>query len=208
VAGKTPTGDQIVSAVRQFIGDRYVYGAAGPDTFDCSGLVQYTLGSKLGVHGVPRTSESQWAWSGLQTVAPKDLQPGDLIFSDWPGDGASPGHVAFYAGGGKLIEAPRTGVPVHEIPLDAGYRSHVKGYKRLSGTPATGDTSSIDQAPDDKSALAAGLGGIGSELATASRFVADLLLPSTWIRVFAFVIGGGAVGAGLWMLLQEAGSRD
>lgn len=201
----TPTPAELVAAVRRHLGQKYVYGAEGPNTFDCSGLMQYAFHQE-GV-SIPRTAESQWAWSGFKTVGYGDLQPGDLIFSDWPGDGSSPGHVAMYSGGGKLIEAPRTGVPIHEIALDAGYQKHVKGYKRLSGTAATGDTKAISDATDEKAALAGGIAGIGSELANASDFVAKLLMPGTWIRISAFVIGGGAVGAGIWMLLQEAGGE-
>jgi len=199
-----PTGEEIIAAARGHLGAPYVYGAAGPSSFDCSGLVQYVLDDELHVKGVPRTSESQWAWSDLKTVTRGDLQPGDLIFSDWPGDGASPGHVAFYSGGGKLIEAPRTGVPVHEIPLDAAYESHVKGYRRLAGVGSTGDTSGGTSSTTG--ALLGGLAGIGQEFANASKFVGLLLMPATWLRVAAFLVGGGAVGAGLWMLLQEAGS--
>lgn len=200
-----PTPDELVAAVRRHLGQQYVYGAEGPNTFDCSGLMQYAFGQE-GIK-IPRTAESQWAWKGFQPVGYGELQPGDLIFSDWPGDGSSPGHVAMYSGNGKLIEAPRTGVPIHEIALDSGYRKHVKGYRRLSGTAATGDTKPISDAKDTKAAVAGGLAGIGSELAAASDFVAALLMPATWIRISAFVIGGGAVGAGIWMLLQEAGGE-
>ncbi len=193
------TGDQIVAAVRAHLGAPYVYGATGPNAFDCSGLVQYAL-EQLGVKGVPRTSEEQYAWSALTPVQYGQLQPGDLIFSDW-GHDAPPGHVAVYAGGGQLIEAPRTGVPVHQIPLDASYRSHVTGYRRLTGVPSTGDSS------DDSSGIAGGISGIAQDLATASTFVGDLLMPATWLRITAFVIGAGALGAGIWFLIQEAGSR-
>lgn len=199
-----PSPADLVAAVRRHLGAPYVYGAEGPNSFDCSGLMQYAFHQK-GVD-IPRTSESQWHWSGFQTISEKDLQPGDLIFSDWPGDGTSPGHVAMYSGNGKLIEAPRTGVPVHEISLSSSYRAHVKGYKRLSKIAAVGDTSAVDTAKDEKTAIAGGIAGIGAELANASKFVSALLMPATWIRVAAFVIGGGAVGAGLWMLLQEAGA--
>lgn len=204
-----PSPADLVGAVRRHLGAPYVYGAEGPNSFDCSGLMQYAFHQE-GVN-IPRTAESQWAWTGFSTVQEKDLQPGDLIFSDWPGDGSSPGHVAMYSGNGKLIEAPRTGVPVHEIAFSPSYRAHVKGYKRLDKIAAVADTGTGDAgAPaggtDMKAALAGGLSGIGSELANASKFVGALLMPATWIRVAAFVIGGGAVGAGLWMLLQEAGA--
>lgn len=195
----TPNGEQIVQAVKQHLGQPYVYGADGPNSFDCSGLVQYAL-EHLGVPGVPRTSESQWAWSKLKPVSYSDLRPGDLIFSNWSGDGTPPGHVAVYAGGGKLIEAPRTGVPVHEIALDSSYRSHVQGYKRLSGsTPGAAGAG-------DSSGVAAGISGVASDLANASTFVQELMMPGTWLRVVAFVLGAGALGAGAWLMISEAGA--
>jgi peptidoglycan DL-endopeptidase CwlO len=55
------TGAQIIAEAKKFLGDPYVYGAAGPASFDCSGLVKYTL-EQLGLKGVPRTSEAQWGW--------------------------------------------------------------------------------------------------------------------------------------------------
>ena len=78
--------------MRRHLGAPYVYGAEGPNSFDCSGLRQYGFHQE-GVD-IPRTSESQWNWSGFKPISYGDLQPGDLIFSDWPGDGTSPGHVA------------------------------------------------------------------------------------------------------------------
>lgn len=197
-----PTGEQIVQAVKAHLGQPYVYGAEGPSAFDCSGLVQYAL-EHLGVKSVPRTSEDQWGWSKLSSVKYANLQPGDLIFSNWPGDGAPPGHVAVYAGNGKLIEAPRPGVPIHQIPLDADYRSHVMGYKRLTGAKA-----GAAPAGDDSSGVAAGIASVGAELANASTFVQRLLMPETWLRLVAFVLGAGALGAGAWLMISEAGARD
>jgi cell wall-associated NlpC family hydrolase len=72
------------------LGDPYVYGATGPAAFDCSGLVQWAA-QKAGFKGVPRTSEAQWNW--VQKISQAQLQPGDLVFSQWPGDNASPGPV-------------------------------------------------------------------------------------------------------------------
>src|SRR5580692_253289 len=86
----TISGAEIVTEVEKFVGDSYVYGAAGPSTFDCSGLVQYVL-TTLGVQNVPRTSEDQYAW--VDKVSQQQLQPGDLVFAQFPGDNASPGHV-------------------------------------------------------------------------------------------------------------------
>jgi hypothetical protein len=123
-------GNAFVAEVRKFLGDWYSYGSAGPTTFDCSGLVQYGL-QQVGVKNVPRTSEAQWAWT--QHIGYSQLQPGDLVFSQWPGDDASPGHVAIYIGGGQMIEAPHTGAQVHTVALDSGYQKYVVGYGRVPG---------------------------------------------------------------------------
>lgn len=135
------TGDAFVAEASKFIGDPYVLGAAGPTHFDCSGLVQYAL-EQLGMKNVPRTSELQYGWS--DPIKEKDLRPGDLVFSQWPGDGLSPGHVAIYAGGGQLVEAPKPGESVHKIPLNSFYKKYVTAYGRIPGASvaATDTTSS------------------------------------------------------------------
>lgn len=126
------SGTAIVGEVKKFLGDPYIYGAEGPNTFDCSGLVQYTL-QQLGVKNVPRVSSEQWKW--VTPISYSQLQPGDLVFSQWPGDGdPRPGHVAVYVGDGQIVEAPRPGLDVHQVPLDAGYRSYVTGYGRVPGS--------------------------------------------------------------------------
>jgi hypothetical protein len=156
------SGDDLVAQVRQYLGDPYVYGGAGPTSFDCSGLVQYAL-LQLGVQDVPRTSEDQWSWTDKISAA--DLRPGDLVFSQWPGDDAPPGHVAIYAGDNQIIEAPRPGESVHTIPLSSGYLQYVTGYGRVPGiapSSTTGGgtvpTGQVSQA-DLTSALGGWLGG-------------------------------------------------
>lgn len=90
------------------LGKPYVWGGAGPNVFDCSGLT-----SQAWLHAgvpIPRTSEEQWA---QLTKVPLDaLRPGDLIiyFS-----GAS--HVAIYIGGGEVIQAPHPGAYVDVAPI-------------------------------------------------------------------------------------------
>lgn len=152
-------GNTFVAEIQRFIGDPYVYGGAGPTNFDCSGLVQYGL-EQQGLKNVPRTSEAQWAW--VQKIQYPQLQPGDLIFSQWPGDDAAPGHVAVYAGGGQLIEAPSPGHSVHRIPFDAGYRNYVIGYGRIPGAaviPGGGATGAVSGLPAG-AGIGAATGGI------------------------------------------------
>ncbi|ASU83323.1 glycoside hydrolase [Nocardiopsis gilva YIM 90087] len=92
------------------LGKPYVYGSAGPNSYDCSGLVMRSWGN--GGVSLPRTTYGQ-AEAG-QRVSRDQLQPGDILFfSDL-------GHDGLYVGGGKMIHAPRTGKNVEVVPL-AGY---------------------------------------------------------------------------------------
>ncbi|MGH3305900.1 MAG: C40 family peptidase, partial [Streptosporangiaceae bacterium] len=101
-------------ALRQ-IGKPYMWGAAGPNAYDCSGLVHaaYAAAGIL----IARTTFG-WRQDGPQ-VPLAQIQPGDLLF--YPGsDGtpANPGHVVMYLGGGQVIQAPQTGEDVQVDPLD------------------------------------------------------------------------------------------
>ena len=89
----------VAEALRQ-LGKRYVFGAAGPDTFDCSGLMQWAW-AKAGV-SMPHYTVSQF--HAFPRVSVNDLQPGDLIFFS-----LSLGHVGMYIGNGSYVQAPRTG---------------------------------------------------------------------------------------------------
>lgn len=90
--------DDLIAAARAELGSPYVFGAEGPDTFDCSGLMQYAF-AQVGIK-LPRTAaEQQAAVSRVSTPV-----PGDLVF--W-GDPAE--HVALYIGSGKIIAAPQPG---------------------------------------------------------------------------------------------------
>jgi peptidoglycan DL-endopeptidase CwlO len=90
-------------------GDSYVYGAAGPDSFDCSGLTQYVFGL-IGI-SLPHSAAEQAA---LATPVSRP-QPGDLVFVH-NGGGGSVSHVAIYAGGGYWFEAAHPGQTVGKHP--------------------------------------------------------------------------------------------
>jgi cell wall-associated NlpC family hydrolase len=92
------------------VGDPYVYGASGPDAFDCSGLTQYAY-SAAGV-SLPHSSASQ---SRMGTPVSRDqLQPGDLIFFYSPVS-----HVGMYIGNGQMVHASTSGQPVKVASLDS-----------------------------------------------------------------------------------------
>lgn len=91
-------------------GKPYVYGAAGPNSFDCSGLVQYVF-KHLG-RNLPRTAQAQYNYS---TKVPQSAkQPGDLIFY---GSENNITHVGIYAGNGYMWAAPQTGGVVSLRPI-------------------------------------------------------------------------------------------
>jgi peptidoglycan DL-endopeptidase CwlO len=102
----TSQADQAVAFAYAQLGKPYVWGATGPDSYDCSGLM-YAAWGAAGVT-LPRDTYSEWA--GLPHIPMSDLQPGDLILYN----GES--HVAMYVGGGYIIDAPHTGAVVEKLP--------------------------------------------------------------------------------------------
>jgi cell wall-associated NlpC family hydrolase len=103
------------------LGKPYVWGAAGPDSFDCSGLTQYVWG-KAGVY-LDHYTGSQWN-EGLH-VSRDQLEPGDLVFfySDLH-------HVGIYVGNNQFIEAPHTGANVMVASLTGYYSDNYAGAVR------------------------------------------------------------------------------
>ena len=116
----------------------YVWGAAGPTSFDCSGLVQWSF-AQAGVT-MPRVAADQ-ARTG-PAVPVSQLQPGDLLF--YHTDPTDPGyisHVAIYLGDGKMIQAPETGENVEVVPADTG--SEFAGAVRVDPALAAAVAGSI-----------------------------------------------------------------
>lgn len=103
--------DAVVSYAYQFIGKPYVYGATGPNAFDCSGLTQYVFRS-VGV-SLSRTTQQQ-VRQGV-AVSRDQLQKGDLVFTE--GSATNPTHVGIYIGNGQMIHAPRPGSSVKVAPM-------------------------------------------------------------------------------------------
>ncbi len=117
-------GSNVVATAIAFakaqIGKPYQFGAAGPDAYDCSGLV-YAAYAAAGIH-IARTTY-QWQQDG-PVIPLSQIQPGDLLFSAGSdGTPTNPGHVVMYLGGGQVIQAPQTGEDVQTGP--AGLASAV-----------------------------------------------------------------------------------
>jgi cell wall-associated NlpC family hydrolase len=118
VDGSTgPVAATALSAVRVALaqlGKPYVFGAEGPSTYDCSGLVQYAY-AHAGVR-LPRTARPQFR--ATRPVPPNKLLAGDLLFfatdkSNWD----TIHHVGLYLGGGRMVHAPTTGDVVRVAPV-------------------------------------------------------------------------------------------
>jgi NlpC/P60 family protein len=226
----------LVSEAAKFLGDPYVYGAAGPSTFDCSGLVQYAL-TQLGLKGVPRTSEEQWAW--VTKISANELQPGDLVFGNFAGE-VSPGHVVIYAGDNQVIDAPQTGQKVQKISLtDAFSGGSIVGYGRVPDTTQPGGTDDatltsaigglqmgqlgsdiadpllgtmmkgvgwITGFATETDSVAKGIGGVANDISEAMNWASFLFMPSSWLRVGAFFAGVILLIMGGMMLAKATGA--
>ncbi len=100
-------------------GKPYVWAGAGPNDFDCSGLIVYAY-AQAGMSGVPHSAAAQ-ATMGVP-VSQANLQAGDLVFFDNP-----VGHVGIYVGNGLMVDAAHSGTVVRVEPLFPGY----SGARRL-----------------------------------------------------------------------------
>ena len=119
--GPPPPSSRAATAVamaKAQIGDPYEWGAAGPDSFDCSGLTSYAWAA-AGRY-LPHSSAAQFAM--LPRVSISEIAPGDLLFF-----GSPVHHVGIYAGGGLMVEAPHTGV---NVQLGPAFRSDLVGIGR------------------------------------------------------------------------------
>jgi len=118
-------GTAALLAAESRIGAPYRYGGAGPDAFDCSGLVAYAY-RQAGIT-LPRTAAQQYA--AITPVRKRELRPGDLVF--FRVNGSSVGHVGIYAGEERFVDAPQSGGTVRVASLeDSWYRERYVGAGR------------------------------------------------------------------------------
>jgi cell wall-associated NlpC family hydrolase len=114
------------------VGKPYVWGATGPNTYDCSGLMLRAF-QAAGID-LPRVSWQQFQAGGHVPV--KQAQPGDLLFyATDPNDPATIHHVMLYMGDGQMVEAPYSGESVRVRPVPWGYNELVPLATRPGTTP-------------------------------------------------------------------------
>jgi len=113
-AGSTGGGAAAVAWARRQVGLPYLWGGDGPDSYDCSGLVMRAW-ERSGV-ALPHSSRAQYRQ--VAKIPYSRLRPGDLLFfATDTGDPGTIHHVAMYAGGGLMAEAPATGLRVRVVPV-------------------------------------------------------------------------------------------
>ncbi|WP_307804055.1 C40 family peptidase [Micromonospora echinofusca] len=125
---KCPTVTGVVSAKAAIaiktacaqVGDPYVWGATGPNAFDCSGLTQYAYKAA----GIYLTHFTGAQWREGKAISSSEARPGDLVFffSDLH-------HVGLYLGNGLMVHAPRAGKPVNVSPIKY---MPVAGFRRVT----------------------------------------------------------------------------
>jgi cell wall-associated NlpC family hydrolase len=139
-SGGAMSAGQLTAALRAAESRRglpYVWGATGPGSFDCSGLVKWSY-AQAGI-AMPRVAADQ-ARTG-PAVPVNQLQPGDLLF--YHTDPTDPGyisHVAIYLGNGWMIQAPQPGRNVEVVPasFDSQFAGAVRVYPRVAAALAGG----------------------------------------------------------------------
>ncbi len=124
-------GSDVVALARSRLGLPYIWGATGPDSFDCSGLVVWVY-RRLGLD-IPRTAQQQFSWA--TPISPAAMQRADLVFyahtyATSPSEPIT--HVGIYAGGGVVVMATTSGDFVRTVSLDDPYwRAHFAGAGRV-----------------------------------------------------------------------------
>lgn len=126
----TTTGEAIVAYAREQLGDPYVWGATGPNAFDCSGLV-YAAYKAAGIN-LPRERAKDLGREGT-AVAAGNASLGDIVYFDHPGD---TDHVGLYIGNGQMINAPTEGKPVQVASINGA--TSIRHIDANNAGPANG----------------------------------------------------------------------
>lgn len=135
----------VIQVARAQIGKPYVWATAGPNTFDCSGLIVYAAKHGAG-KTLPHYTGTMLSYG--TKVAEKDLQPGDLVFPHYD-------HVQLYVGNGMVIEAPQAGIPVREVKMWGFWTARRVDFGG-GRVPDSGNTTPVDNpiVPDSFERLA------------------------------------------------------
>lgn len=115
--------EKVLNFARAQIGDAYVFGAAGMTYWDCSGLTMTAYKKAAGIYISWHSAVAQFNYAAQkkQLIPVRDRQPGDLLFySRTTAFSGTKYHIVIYSGNNKMIEAPRPGSVVREVPMRWG----------------------------------------------------------------------------------------
>ena len=172
-----------IAAARSRLGVPYVWGATGPNSFDCSGLTQWSY-AHAGIT-LPRIAAEQWNSGPHPSLS--DLEPGDLLF--WALNTSDPStihHVAMYIGRGMMIAAPHTGENVQIQPVYmTGFIGATRPWASLARRDRTRPVPPYDRGACSRSPRPAH----GSTIVTASTTRCGLAPACTLWRATDEVLG-------------------
>jgi hypothetical protein len=182
--------DEAIKVALAQVGKPYKWATAGPNTFDCSGLIVYAF-AHAGKPGLPHYSGAL-IMMGQHINNKADLQPGDLV-------SPHPGHIQLYIGNGKVVEAPRTGLNVRVVAMWGFWR----GARIVS--PATGtDFGNLDPTqvnfpnPLDLAAKTwSAITGLYTLMSTIGNRLLWISNPQNWLRIAYFMLGAVLILLGL-----------
>lgn len=128
VASNTTLGAQVVDYAKQFLGRPYVYGASGPNSFDCSGFTSYVY--KNFGYTLNRSAAGQY--SNGTPIDQSQLQPGDLLVWRAYGSSQTATHVGIYIGNNQYIHASSTGgcIKINDMDYAVSTR-YLVGIRRI-----------------------------------------------------------------------------
>lgn len=160
------------------VGKPYVFGASGPNAYDCSGLVMAAY-AQAGI----TLPHSTYLMVNLGTaVDPAQIQPGDLRFPE-------AGHVQLYLGGGNIVEAPTAGENVRVVKAwGDSWR-----VRRVAAEPGTGASIPTGSSPNTIPTISASPINAISDVTGALGHIGDalgfLIDPHNWLRALMFLAG-------------------
>lgn len=125
-SNKSSQTKKAIEIAKSHLGGKYVWGATGPNAFDCSGFTQYIYKKAYGKN-IPRVSYEQAKFG--EKVNRENLQPGDLVFFDTMNKGRV-SHVGIYIGNNKFIHAASSKSGIIESELSGYYSKKYLGARR------------------------------------------------------------------------------
>lgn len=171
------TADQVIAVAMAQRGKKYVFGTAGPNTFDCSGLVVYAYKNGAGI-SLPHFTGSLWTKGSA--VSKTALAPGDLVFPN-------PSHVGIYIGNGQMVVAPHTGavVRVEKVGTVWGARRIIAPGTAVGSGPSIVDVGAGLPGQEQAQQIA-GMFAAAKQLSDLLKYATD---PKTLVRTGIVALG-------------------